>query len=202
MLDKLVFITSNENKLREAQEILGIEVKSADISLVEIQSLEPEEVAYNKALAAYAKVGSPVIVEDAALFFEAWKRLPGVYIDAFMKTVGNEGLLKMLAGWQDGTGAVDRSALAQATIGLCIDQNTCHTFAGQVEGRIAAQPRGESNFGWDPIFIPKGEERTFAEMSPEEKNAISHRRKAFEALKQFLATHDFPTKPLAGPTSS
>jgi len=104
--------------------------------------------------------------------------------------------------WRPEEGDIDRSAMAQATIGLCVNGKEAHAFAGQVEGRIALAPRGKDGFGWDPIFIPKGEERTFGEMSQEEKNAVSHRRRAFEALKQFLATHDFPTKPFAGPTSS
>ena len=199
MLDQLVFATTNEDKIREAREILGIEVESADIPLTEIQSLDPVEVAYHKALYAFSKVGAPVIVEDTSLVFRTWKELPGVYIDAFMQTVGNEGLLKMLAGCVDEDRDVDRSALARVTIGLCIDRKNCHTFTGQIAGNIAPEPRGENGFGWDSIFIPKGEERTFAEMTADEKNAISHRRRAFEALAQFLAAHNFPAHPLAGP---
>jgi len=89
------------------------------------------------------------------------------------------GIVKMLQGFED------KTAVAKTTIGIALGEKS-GTATGEVSGKIV-QPRGEAKFGFDPIFQPEGEEKTFAEMTPDEKNSISHRRKALDLLKDALA---------------
>jgi len=178
MSDKIFFATTNENKLREAREILGTGIEGIKIGVDEIQTLNPEKCAVKKAAEIYKQCQKPILVEDTALLFEAWKGLPGVFIDYFMKTVGNEGLLKMLEEEEN------RGAVAQTTLVLCRGENDYQIFTGVLEGTVADKPRGEHGFGWDPIFIPNGFDKTLAEMSTKEKNDISTRRKALEQLRR------------------
>ncbi|MDH5657246.1 MAG: RdgB/HAM1 family non-canonical purine NTP pyrophosphatase [Spirochaetia bacterium] len=180
MLNKVKFVTGNQNKLREAREILGIEIESADAGeLDELQNISVEEVIRHKAEEAYKIIQEPLIVEDSGLVFNAWNGLPGALIKWFEKTVGNEGILKMLSSEKN------RSAVAQCFIAYH-DGKTIQTVRGEISGTISESIRGSSGFGWDQIFIPGGHERTFAEMSSEEKNSMSHRKRAFENLKSSL----------------
>lgn len=181
MIQKLTLVTSNKNKLREVQEILGINIESANLEIDEVQTLDPQGLARKKARAAYQKLQKPLIIEDTALFFDAWQDLPGVYINAFIKTVGCEGLVKMLQPFNN------RHAYAQTTVALYLDNNSCHTFIGKIQGTIANKPQGNRGFGWDPIFIPEGHRQTFAQMSSKEKNQISMRKVALTKLKDFLS---------------
>ncbi|MBI1863889.1 RdgB/HAM1 family non-canonical purine NTP pyrophosphatase [Candidatus Woesebacteria bacterium] len=172
---ELIFATTNEGKLREARDILGIEIKSLDLKVGEIQTLDPIECVEKKAEAAYAIARTPILVEDTSLSFEAWNGLPGVFIDYFMKTLDNSGLTKLLKG-------KDRRAKAQTS--LCFyDGKEKITVFGAINGKIAIKPRGGNGFGWDSIFIPKGYNQTFAELSNESKNKISMRKIALGKLK-------------------
>ena len=97
---KAIFVTTNEHKRREVQEILGFELERADLDLPEIQAIEPAEVAANKARAAreaLGRPGLPVLVEDSGLMVDAWDGFPGALTKWLMQSVGNEGLLRMLA---------------------------------------------------------------------------------------------------------
>jgi XTP/dITP diphosphohydrolase len=99
-----LFVTSNPNKAREAAEILGIELVNVDLDLPELQALDVAQVAANKAATAREALGfpdSPVLVEDSGLLVEAWNGLPGALTKWFLRSVGNEGLLRMLAGEED-----------------------------------------------------------------------------------------------------
>ncbi|AOW02097.1 YALI0B22924p [Yarrowia lipolytica CLIB122] len=179
----VVFVTGNAGKLRETNHILaptGIELTSHKLDLEETQGTI-EEVSIAKAKAAAKILNKPVLVEDTALGFAALKGLPGVYIKWFLDSLGHEGLNKMLAGFED------KSATAWCTFAYCggPDEDVL-LFQGTCEGTIVP-PRGENNFGWNAVFEPKGYTETFAEMSEETKNAISHRFKALEKLKVFLA---------------
>jgi len=111
------------------------------------------------------------------LFFEAWNGLPGVFIDYFLKSIGIVGLLKML------TNKKNRKANAITYLGIFNGQKY-KLFKGEIEGKIARKPKGKNGFGWDPIFIPKGHSKTFAEMNPDEKNMISMRKQALTKLKK------------------
>lgn len=179
-MKKIVFATTNENKIREASEILRIKIIPRKLIIDEVQTLEPIECVKKKAEAAYNLTKTPILVEDTCLFFNAWGELPGVFIDYFMKSLDNEGLLKLLSNEKD------RSAWAQTS--LCyFDGKKAVVTSGEVKGAIAKKKRGNDGFGWDPIFIPQGENKTFAEMTSKEKNSLSMRKIALEALKIKLA---------------
>ena len=171
--------TSNANKVREIQAILNVPVEQVEIDLSEIQAIHVEEVIKLKAREAYLRLGRPVLVEDTGLSIHAWNGLPGALVRWFLKTVGPAGICQMLESFPD------RSATAKTCLGL-FDGTRAQVFTGQVDGAIAPFPSGEGGFGWDSIFIPAGGKKTFAEMSAEEKDAISMRRKAVDQLKAYL----------------
>jgi XTP/dITP diphosphohydrolase len=176
---KLYFATTNEGKLKEAQSVLSTEVVGMPLQVDEIQSLDPVEVAVKKVESYYKLLKKPIFVEDVALFIKILGGLPGPYIDAFMKSLGNEGIIKMLRGEND------RSAVAQTTIVYKYSMKDEQVFIGKVAGTISKEQKG-TGFGWDPIFIPKGENRTFGEMTLEEKNKYSMRAKALYKMKKWL----------------
>ncbi len=180
MLRSVKFVTRNQNKLREARQILGVEIELADAGhLEELQTIHVEDLIRHKAEEAYRRLSAPLMVEDSGLVFLAWNGLPGALIRWFEETVGNNGIIKMLSAEKD------RRAVAQCFIALH-DGKEIKVAKGEVGGTISETARGEGGFGWDRIFIPEGHARTFAEMPPEEKNSCSHRRRAFENLKNLL----------------
>jgi inosine triphosphate pyrophosphatase len=179
MSKRLFFITGNANKLKEAKEILvGYDVDSKKIDLPELQG-EPEYIASEKAKLAAEMLKEPVFVEDVSLCFNALNGLPGPYIKDFLAKLGREGLVKLLSGYED------KSAYAVCMVGYCEPGKDSVVLKGRVDGKIVPI-KGESDFGWDPIFLPDGFEKTFAEMSAEQKNEISHRKKALLKFKEFL----------------
>ncbi|WP_256868077.1 non-canonical purine NTP pyrophosphatase [Candidatus Entotheonella palauensis] len=177
----LYFATSNAHKHRELRAILGVPLTRIDIDLPEIQALDVTDVVRAKAIQAYEQTGKVVLVEDTGLGFAAWNGLPGALMRWFLQTVGNEGLCRLMAG------EANRAAVAKTAIGMFDGREVmvCH---GEVQGTIAHQPAGDNGFGWDAIFQPEGQGRaevkTFAEMTAEEKNHISSRRLAAEALRR------------------
>ncbi|MFQ5717489.1 MAG: RdgB/HAM1 family non-canonical purine NTP pyrophosphatase [Nitrospinales bacterium] len=178
--ENLKFVTGNANKVNEARRILGVPLEQANLGEIpEIQTRDVVELVAHKLEQAYDRLRCPVMVEDSGLFFSAWNGLPGALVKWFEKSVGCEGMIKMLGPFKD------REALAVCCVGLHDGRGT-RIAKGEARGIIAPAMRGENGFGWDAIFIPKGHDRTFAEMSVEEKNAISHRQKAFAALKEML----------------
>lgn len=183
---KIRFVTSNPGKLREATahlSPLGLEVESAAAPIVEIQADTLEEVARAKAESIRGRVEPPYFVEDAGLFVDALSGFPGVYSHYAYRTIGWQGLLRLL---HDG---VPRTAAFRAVIGYVAGTGAPGLFAGEALGRIASAGRGGQGFGFDPIFVPDGESRTFAELGPEEKSHVSHRGRALEALAAHLSAH-------------
>jgi XTP/dITP diphosphohydrolase len=179
---KAIFVTTNEHKRREVEEILGVALGRADLDLPEIQAIDPAEVAAQKARAARAALGDtdlPVIVEDSGLMVDAWGGFPGALTRWVMESVGTEGLLRMLAPGED------RSARAVCVVALAEADGKVRTFRGEVRGTVADSPRGEGGFGYDPVFVPGWSVVTYAEMG-EGKNTDSHRARAFRAVKEWL----------------
>ena len=179
MKNKLTFITGNEAKAKYLSNYFGIPVNHHKLDLPEIQSLDLEEVVIDKAKRAYEVLKTPVLVEDVSLVFHGLKRLPGPLIKWFLHSLGNEGLSSL----------VDKldSRIATATVQFCYcDGKECKVFEGSMEGTISEKPKGEMGFGWDPIFIPKGHTRTWAEMTEDEKHETSIRKIALEKLEKFL----------------
>ena len=170
----IVFVTSRAEKAREAER-LGFEIERLDLDLPEPQALDPSEIVEAKARAAYGAIGRAVLVEDSGLAIRAWGGFPGALVKWLEKSAGVDGLARMLDPF------ADRTATAVCAIAYC-DGGEVVTAEGETEGSIARSPRGAGGFGWDTIFVPEGDDRTFAEMKPEEKDRISHRRRAWDAM--------------------
>ena len=176
---KLTFITGNAEKAAQLSRHLDFEVNHKKLDVHEIQSLDLEEVATYKAREAYKLTEAPVLVEDTALTFKALGSLPGPLIKWFLESLGNDGIAKLLDGYDD------RSVVAEVCFALC-DENGVKIFKGSIEGAIAPEPRGEKGFGWDPIFIPKGYELTWGEMDVDQQKDTSMRRRALKKLQEYL----------------
>jgi XTP/dITP diphosphohydrolase len=179
---KAIFVTTNEHKRREVEEILGVALGRADLDLPEVQAIDPAEVAAQKARAAREALGDTdlaVLVEDSGLMVDAWDGFPGALTKWVTQSVGNEGLLRMLGPDED------RRAKAVCVVALAETDGNVRTFRGEVPGIVAQRPRGSGGFGYDPIFVPAGSSLTYAEMG-EGKNADSHRARAFKALRGWL----------------
>ena len=171
-----VFVTTSDEKNRELSAILGFELEKINVDLIEPQGISVEEVSKVKAEEAFSKAGKPALVEDTGLSIDALGGLPGALIKWFMKSMGTAGILDLLSHKEN--------RKAQAITALSYhDGYSVKTFTGTVDGTISYEERGENGFGWDTIFIPDGYTQTFAEMLPEEKNKISQRALAAEALR-------------------
>ena len=180
---KIHFVTSNRNKFEEAYRVLekyDIRMEQLPLEKVEIQSDDVQKIAIYAAKQAYSIVKAPVVVEDTGLFIEALGGFPGPYSEYVYRKIGIRGILKLMDR-EDNRKAYFKSAVA------IILPPWEKVFTGRIEGTIAREPRGDKGFGYDPIFIPNGDSRTFAEMSIEEKNMYSHRAKAFNKLGSWLS---------------
>ena len=175
-MKSFALVTQSEGKLREFERILKRKLELCWLDLPEIQAIEVEEVVTHKVKQAYEAWGKPVMIEDTGLYIDAWNGLPGALIKWFVNTVGGNGICHMMSAFSN------RRALAKTVIATYDGQTTPRIFVGEVEGTIAHAPAGTGGFGWDAIFIPTGAKKTFAEMSPEEKDTYSMRRQALESM--------------------
>jgi non-canonical purine NTP pyrophosphatase (RdgB/HAM1 family) len=180
-LDDLVFVTSNPGKLREAEAVLGRPLDHSEVDLPELQTLDLEEVVRGKARAAWERLGRPVLVEDTGLELAGLGGFPGPLVRWLLTSVGPEGICRIAACFED--------PRVTARCLVCATDGSVEVFGeGVVEGAIANAPQGEGGFGWDSVFVPSdGGGLSYGEMSEEEKNRISHRHKAFVALRDALA---------------
>lgn len=192
---KIALATKNAGKAAEIGRIL----EGSGVEIVSLQAfpgveLPPEtgktmrENALLKARHVFNSAGLPALADDSGLEVDFLGGAPGVYSARYSgeKATDEENWRKLLKELE-GVPPEKRSArfrCALALVGLDGDE---HLFEGVFEGSIAEAPRGFNGFGYDPVFIPLGMERTAAELAPEEKNRISHRARALEALKAFLA---------------
>ncbi len=169
---ELVFASSNKNKYKEAGQILrqfGIRLKFYNFSPTEIQSDLIHKIAIKKALDAYARCKKPVIVEDVGLFVKSLGGFPGPYSSYVYKTIGNRGVISLIKR--------NRSAQFLSVIAYCDHKKRPVAFEGITNGSISTKPKG-GGWGYDPIFIPKGRNKTYGQIS--DKNQISHRYRALE----------------------
>lgn len=168
------FASSNRHKYSEAKEILaeyGIRLGFFRFVPVEIQSDSIAAIAKRKALDAYQKCKKPVVVEDVGLFIESLGGFPGPYSSYVFGTVGNAGIVRLAGG---------RKARFVSVVAFC-DSKKPVLFEGVTEGTISKRPRG-GGWGYDPVFIPAGRNKTYAQIL--DKNQISHRARA---LKKFVS---------------
>ena len=181
---KLFLVTGNAHKLEEVRDIARmvgapIVVEQASIPKREIQSNSLEEIALYAARHAYDHIRKPVIVDDSGLFIDALNGFPGPYSSYVYKTLGVNGILKLMSG------IANRRACFRTSAALIFPPLEL-LFTGETCGYITSEARGGGGFGFDPIFVPEGREKTYAEMSLEEKNMVSHRYKAFIKLFSYV----------------
>lgn len=177
---KVTFITGNDNKARVLEKYLGYPVSRQKMELDEIQSLDLENIIKHKVRQAFDIVQSPVLVEDVGLVIEDMGRMPGPFIKWFVDELGLEKICRMVDG------LASRKAKAQIAFGY-YDGRAARIFNGEVEGRISNNPRGDDSFGWNPIFIPEGATKTYAEMDGDETLRFSLRTTTvFPEIKKFL----------------
>ena len=180
---RLWFATSNDNKFEEAKFVLenmGIHPRRLSSKGQELQSTDPSTIVANAAEAAYRVFRKPLIVEDTGLFVVGLRGFPGTYASFVYKTIGVEGMLRLLEG-------VDaRKAEFLSAVAYRDGSTRTAIFTGKLEGTIALHPAGLRGFGFDPIFVPREYSRTLGQMTLREKCSISHRAIALRSLGAWL----------------
>ncbi|MBI4226124.1 non-canonical purine NTP pyrophosphatase [Candidatus Roizmanbacteria bacterium] len=175
---RLYFITANTGKFAEVKKIIP-HIQQKDIDLPEIQEINPKKIITHKLEEALKHVDGECLVEDTSLYFNSLNGLPGPLIKWFLKALGLKGLYNL------STFSKDKTAVAKTILGYAKNQNQITFFEGEIKGSIV-NPKGNNGFGWDPIFKPNGSDKTFAEMTLEEKMKFGMRRIAAEKLKKYL----------------
>lgn len=178
-----LFVTSNGHKFAEVSKLMeeaGFPIKWEKMKYEEIQGDTTSEISLYSAQKLIGKFHEDFFLEDTGLYVDSLHGFPGPYSSFVASTIGNEGILKLIEG-------KDRIARFQTVITYCA-KGECHQFEGLLEGRIAGTVSGTEGFGFDPIFMPQGGDRTLAEMSTTEKNRISHRAIALAKLLHYLVT--------------
>lgn len=187
---ELIFATQNNNKTREIEQILGGDIKLINLRTLGLQEDIPENEhtlegnAGAKVRYVYERFGKPCFADDTGLEVDVLGGAPGVYSARFAgpEKDSSANMYKLLGQMQYIT---KREAQFRTVISLIIN-NIELLFEGTVRGTIANEPRGEQGFGYDPVFVPEGYEQTFAEISPEEKNRISHRAIAVNKFADYV----------------
>jgi non-canonical purine NTP pyrophosphatase (RdgB/HAM1 family) len=182
LLAGAVLVTGNPSKLAEARRICGLGLEAVEVELPEIQSLDIYEVLRAKGREAFRQLRRPVVVEETGLELAALNGFPGPLVKWMLGAVGAEGIARTASVLGD-TRAVAHCAL------LYLDDQREVNAEGTTEGELVTPPRGEGGFGWDPVFLPAGESRTYGEMSPADKDRLSHRARAWRAFVTRLGCH-------------
>ncbi len=177
--DQLILVSGNPNKGIEAERILGIPLLRVSLALPEIQAQGVQEITRYKLEVARTKGYARLIVEDVSLGFDELGNFPGPYVRWLLEAAGGRGLAAIAYALNN------RAARAQCCVAYWNGREGT-LFIGETEGEVLVHPRGAQQFGWDPWFQPKGSAKTFAEMTAEEKDAISHRGKAYRKLAGHL----------------
>ncbi|HKK75525.1 MAG TPA: non-canonical purine NTP diphosphatase [Saprospiraceae bacterium] len=188
----IVFATQNPNKVREVQEMLPDHFKIKSLADIGCNEDIPETQAtiegnaIQKATYVYEKYGVDCFAEDTGLEVAALNGAPGIYTARYAGPQRDSGdnMDLLLKNLED---KADRSARFKTVIALILDGKT-HTFEGIVDGQIAQRRSGKGGFGYDPVFLPEGQQKSFAEMNKVAKNAISHRGRALSGLLSFFAS--------------
>lgn len=186
---ELVFATNNANKLEEVQAIVGDKFSIKSLADIDCHDDIPEtgvtfeENAQQKTDYLVNKYGLYCFGDDSGLEIDALDNEPGVYSARYSGTRNMEQNIDLVLSKLGAS--ENRKARFRTVISLYLNEQQ-HFFEGTIEGTIVGERRGVAGFGYDPIFIPNGYDKTFAEMSAEEKNAISHRGIAVRKLADFL----------------
>lgn len=183
----MLLITGNEGKRKEFAALLGLnehQFNAQSFDLPEIQSLDIREIgAFKTRMALRDRTAfdafDAILTDDTAVYCDGLNGLPGPLIKWFLESLGREGLIELLRNRQ-----TSGSVTCLLSLGI-VDRAEIIQFEGTVKGQFVP-PRGEHGFGWDPIFLPAGQKRTYGEMEADEKNTISHRAVALKQLRQWL----------------
>ena len=176
-----VLVTGNPDKRREAERILGRAVPTVALDLPELQSDQLAEVLHAKAEEAWCRLRRPVVVEETGLELDSLRGFPGPLVKWMLLAVGAEGIARVALA-QGTAGAVARCALELRHGGGSV------VAEGSTRGELVLPARGAGGFGWDPVFQPAGETRTYGELPAEIKDRIGHRGRAWRALLEKLAS--------------
>lgn len=183
----IAFVTGNPGKLEEARRLWRDgpgRFEPVDLDLPEIQSLDLLAVLRAKGQEAWRRLGRPLVVEETGFEIDAFGGFPGPLVKWMLQAMGPEGMASaaLAVGERDGTGA---GASAHCLV-LYVDGPREVVGEGVARGTLVLPPRGEGGFGWDPVFLPEGESRTYGELSAEEKDRIGHRGQAWRELAETL----------------
>lgn len=174
------FATGNDHKVEEANAAFsqyGIKAtKYTEGRKLEIQDVNLEEIASTALAVIVQSTPKPVFVEDSGLFIHSLNGFPGPYSSYAFETIGLEGVLKLMDG------SKSRKAEFKSSVAFGMEGKHLATFSSVTEGTVQLQPRGNKGFGFDPIFVPMWNSKTFAEMELKEKSIFSHRAKALSKL--------------------
>lgn len=190
-MKKLVFATGNSHKLQEVQGLLKEGFALSCLKDVNITEEIPETAdnlvdnALQKAWYVYNKCGIPCFADDTGLEVEVLDGAPGVY-SARYAGEQKDSKLNMLLLLENMNGKTNRNARFRTIIAYIDENAEEHIFEGEIRGKIIEQMAGENGFGYDPIFVPEGHEQTFAQLSSETKNTISHRARAMEKFLSYI----------------
>ena len=190
---KIVFATNNKHKLEEIKDILGKDFEI--VSLAEIgchedipeTGLTLEENARQKSTYIVEHYNHDCFTDDTGLEVDALNGEPGVHSARYAEGTDHDSEANMRKLLSKMSNVKDRTARFRTVISLIIN-GVEHQFEGRVEGRIATEKHGKEGFGYDPIFIPEGYDKSFAELGEEVKNQISHRARAVKKLAEYLSS--------------
>lgn len=191
MKRKLVFATNNAHKLEEVAAILGDQVELLSLNDIGCQADIPETAetlegnALLKSSYIYKNYHLDCFADDTGLVVEALNGAPGVYSARYAGGEGHDAQANMLKLLHELDGKENRKAQFRTAISLILDGKE-YLFEGVIKGEIIKEKRGDSGFGYDPVFMPEGYDRTFAELGNDIKNQISHRALAVQKLCEFL----------------
>ena len=187
--DRLVLLTQNQHKLKELTPLFKkfeVDFETTSIEKHEIRSERVEEIARVAARVAFDSLQRPVVVDDTGFFVDSLNGFPGSYAATVLRSIGYEGILLLMKDKEN------RKSEFKTAVGYC-DGKHLETFVGSMSGTVAFESRGKKGFGYDPIFVPEGFTKTYAELALEEKVRISHRTRAFEGfLRWYTSVLDKP----------
>ncbi len=181
---EIVFVTTNSHKVKEAQDLLkDYTITQIDLQLPELQAPQ-DDIVLAKASTACLELNKAVVVDDTGFYINALGGMPGEYAAHFIKALGTEKIGRIASIFDD------KSVIFKTCVAYAEPGKKPLVFVGEVAGTILDAPRGDNHgFGYDPLFVPDGHTKTYAEMTTEEKNKISQRQQAFLKLAAYLEAH-------------
>jgi XTP/dITP diphosphohydrolase len=196
----LLLASRNKGKLVELRRILDAALGEHAVELVGLDEVTPypeapetgltfAENALDKAREGVRHTGLPTVADDSGLAVDALNGMPGVFSARWSGRHGDDlANLRLVLAQLSDVADEHRGAAFVCAAALVLPDGREHVVEGRVTGLLIREPRGENGFGYDPVFVPEGESRTTAEMPSDEKDAISHRGRAFRALARVIAT--------------